>query len=275
MTQKTLVAAIGAALSLLAAPAGAADLLSAPPPRIVPAPIEVGGGWYLRGDVGVGVQTYDSVTLTVPGQPGAFAGFRRETEYFDDPTIIGAGLGYQFNEWFRMDATLEYRSASRFGFTLVDRTVNPLNPFANVFTGQVSSITGMVNAYADIGNFWGIIPFVGAGIGFANHRVEGFTDTGVAGSAGGYGIAASSDNTEFAWAIHAGLGYAVSDTLKLELSYRYLNMGDLTLGTINCFNPCQNPQYEAQTISSHDFRVGMRWMLNPPPPLVRPVVARN
>ena len=50
----------------------------------------------------------------------------------------------------------------------------------------------------------------------------------------------------------AGVGYTVNPRLKLELGYRYLNMGTIF------------------KVSSHDFRLGMRWLFNdlpPPPPL--------
>ena len=43
------------------APALAADLLPPPPPPPPPVVVEVGTGWYLRGDVGVGSQDFRSV----------------------------------------------------------------------------------------------------------------------------------------------------------------------------------------------------------------------
>jgi opacity protein-like surface antigen len=285
MTHTRVIAALATAMSLAAVPAVAADLHHAPAPRVIPAPIEVGGGWYLRGDVGIAQQDVRRNEFTV-GNPGPFGGagafrhFRPEAEHFGAATIVGAGLGYQFNEWFRFDATLERRGSSHFGYTLVDRVTQPAFPFANRYTGQLDSWVGLINAYVDVGNFWGITPFVGAGIGFANHRVTGFQDQGVGASAGGYGIAQPASTTNFAWALHAGLGYAVNENLKLEISYRYMNLGDVNQGRITCFgSPCPDITYTGNQLTSHDIRVGMRWMLNPPPAAVpvahRPVIARN
>lgn len=118
MTEKRLLAAVFAALSIASAPAAAADFpIAAPVPRVIPAPIEVGGGWYLRGDVGIGIQEFRSVRFapTAPGVPaGALAGFQTVQRSYDEPTILGAGIGYQFNEWLRFDLTGEYRTSQTF-----------------------------------------------------------------------------------------------------------------------------------------------------------------
>jgi opacity protein-like surface antigen len=77
-----------------------------------------------------------------------------------------------------------------------------------------------------------------------------------------------------AWAIHAGLSYAVSENLKLELAYRYLNMGNVQ-GPINCTGGCNPDSYRWHNLSAQDVMIGFRWMFNgptfagppPPPPL--------
>jgi opacity protein-like surface antigen len=282
---KLLAAAVVAGL-VAGGPATAADILEAPPPRIVPAPIEVGGGWYLRGDVGIARQELRGVDFaaTSPGfPPAALAGFRVVQESMDEATILGAGVGYQFNEWLRFDLTGEYRTAQTFQFLL--NQGGPLGNFNN-YEGRLGTMVGLVNAYVDLGNFYGITPFVGVGIGFAHHRVTGFQDVGFISSAGGFGYAPETTSTEFAWAIHAGLSYAVTDSLKLELSYRYLDMGNVHAGVIDCqgtLTGCPRVDYTLRDMTSHDVRLGMRWMLGAPPPRAvavpapsyGPVVARN
>lgn len=276
MTEKRLLAAAFAALSMSIAPAAAADLPLGPGPRVIPAPIEVGGGWYLRGDVGVGIQSYRNIELA-PRTP-FIDQFRVVQDSNDNPAILGIGAGYAFNDWFRMDGTIEYRTAQTFQFLL--NNTQPVGNFNN-YTGRLGTVLGMVNAYADIGNFYGITPFVGVGVGFANHRVTGFQDVGFINGAGGFGYASPTSSTQFAWALHAGLAYTVTDNLKLELSYRYLDMGNARMGTIVCQGafPC-NPQisYTMRDLTSHDLRLGMRWTLGAPAPVPvapRPVIARN
>src|SRR5437870_3091295 len=77
--------------------ANAADL----PPIIHKAPAvveEVGGGWYLRGDIGfsnqqVGSTKYDFGSLAGPTSVDTVS------KGFETGGIFGIGLGYQFNSW--------------------------------------------------------------------------------------------------------------------------------------------------------------------------------
>jgi len=270
MTEKKLLAAAFAALTIGTAPAFAADLGGPPiPARVIPAPIEVGGGWYLRGDVGIGIQDFRSVRLT-PDVPG----FGMVQQSMDDTFMLGAGIGYQFNDWLRFDGTIEYRATQSFQFLL--NNGGPAGQFNN-YNGRVGSVVGLVNAYVDIGNFYGLTPFVGVGAGFAHHHVSGFQDFGLIAAAGGFGYASAANTTNFAWALHAGVAYTVNEALRLELSYRYLDMGHVGAGTIVCQGavPC-NPliSYQLRDYTSHDIRLGMRWTFGAPPRPV-PVVARN
>ena len=122
--------------------------------------------------------------------------------------------------------------------------------------------------------------FVGAGAGFARHNVTTLTDVGfISDGSTGFGFASTdASDFKFAWAVHAGLAYNVSNNLKLELAYRYLNMGDVSSAVIGCNSTgcaTTGPRafYTLTDFHSHDFKLGMRWLFNepaaPPPPLVR------
>jgi opacity protein-like surface antigen len=169
---KVLIAA-GAA-SLLSQAAFGADLAIAPSPYYAPPPIQDFGGWYLRGDVGM---TNSSATLfnnnyaTVPA-----GGLQQLGEGFTGGTSWGLGVGYQFNNWFRADITGEYRS--RVGFTGTDIATFPGAVFSDVYQGGYTSWVGLVNVYADLGTWWCITPFVGAGVGAANIQTSGLQDSG-------------------------------------------------------------------------------------------------
>ena len=126
-------------------------------------------------------------------------------------------------------------------------------------------------------------PFVGAGVGAAQHRFTGMTDVGyISDGTTGFGYAAAdSSEWKFAWALHAGVAYNVTSNFKMELAYRYLNMGDVNTSIINCASSgcmTSGPRafYTMQNFDSHDIKFGMRWMLQPEqqqpaymPPLVR------
>ena len=115
--------ASAAAMGLLSTAALAADLpppqMYQPPPQIAyqPAPA-VSSGWYLRGDVGVGMQTFgdfpDSQTNSAFVWPASWAIVQKDLQ---DTSIFGGGIGYEWNNWFRTDITAEYRTKAAFKAT--------------------------------------------------------------------------------------------------------------------------------------------------------------
>jgi opacity protein-like surface antigen len=254
--------------------ARAADLL--PPPEMPHYQHEeIGGNWYLRGDVGVGFMDYSKTVGLNTAPAGAIqTGYRGLSKDLGDQVFVGAGVGYQFNSWLRFDVTGEYRTKAKWNFLEQDTNFFP-NAY-NLESGHLSSVVGLANVYIDLGNWWGVTPFVGGGIGVVNHMFSSVLDVGAGAYIGGLGYSKDYDKTDLAWAIHAGLAYDVSPNLKLELAYRYLNMGDARTGTIVCQPPACGLQfhYKLKEVESHDFKVGMRWMLGgpvgyEPPPLIR------
>ena len=96
---------------------------------------------------------------------------------------------------------------------------------------------------------------------------------------GGFGYAKETGKLDLAYAAMAGLAYNVTPNLKLELSDRYLNMGNAASGFINCVNSngCVADKHR-YSLESQDIRLGMRWLFAdiapppvyyPPPPIVR------
>jgi len=276
------------------------------PPAPMAAPIVEASGWYLRGDIGVG--QLDARDFRYTDNP---AGISFSSKDFQSQVFGGVGIGYQVNSWLRFDVTGEYRGKT--GFSVHDTFSNPpadcsnlygqtagyatcRNFGSNVNRGTVSSMVLLANAYLDLGTWYGLTPFIGGGVGVTQNKVAGITDSGsatnlvtdsiVAGNIGvratnaTFGTAADGTKTNFAWAAMAGVGYEVTPNLKLELGYRYLNLGKISTGTYACANGCGGAVYalEAKTLDAHEFRFGMRWMLGgatyaaaPPPayPLIK------
>jgi len=201
--------------------------------------------------------------------------------------IFGIGVGYQVNNWFRADVTGEYRGKS--SFSGLDLNTFSYGGFvhngADKYTANKSEVLFLANAYVDLGTWWCVTPFIGAGIGTSRVTISGFTDQGlsdaVAGFPSTYGaspstaFANSASKWNFAWAVHAGLAYRISPNVTLELAYRYVDLGDGVTGDIKTYqgtNSVYNPM-TFKDITSHDLKLGVRWNLdNPPvyaPPLVR------
>ncbi|MGW9329867.1 outer membrane protein [Bosea sp. NPDC055594] len=274
---KTLALAGAMALGASAV-AKAADFPVAPPPP-PPEPVALRGtlssGIYLRGDVGVGITSigkYEQDDLRNGG--GVFISEGDRTTTF----FAGLGLGYRFNNWFRVDGTLEFRGGGEASATdRWDYTNQYGRPgiLTNTYKGNVSSMVALFNAYVDLGTWNCLTPYLGAGIGVAQNRVTGLTDQGAnwIDPTGQYaaiiqptlGTAGSGSNTNMAWALMAGVGYEVNKNLTLELGYRYLNLGDAHSGRlVNAFTGQIQGPLKVKDIDSHDIRIGMRWNFGDP-----------
>jgi opacity protein-like surface antigen len=258
---KTLALAGGLALGA-SVTAHAADLVALPPP---PEPLGLKGtissGFYLRGDVGVGIQSISKYHQDDVAQfGGTFFGKTDNAAFF-----AGLGIGYRFNNWLRFDITGEYRGSSSIGVN--DIVFNPfINDFqTNTYKGNLTSLVTLFNGYIDLGTWNCLTPYIGAGIGFTQNRVSGLTDQGSVAGFPTLGYANSGTNTDLAWALMAGLGYEVNKNLTLELGYRYLNLSDAQSGRlINAFTGQIQGPLKARDIDSHDFRIGMRWNFGDP-----------
>jgi opacity protein-like surface antigen len=297
----------GGALFALARSAGAADLLPPPPALEPPPPAEMAfNGWYLRGDVGIGASAN---TPAFPQTPDGMPTYLGNGTYDSNATesslnnsisaagIFDLGVGYQFNNWFRADVTGEYHGGSRLTsmFVITDPTNTgagtDIVQASDFYHADLSSIVGLVNGYADLGNWYGVTPYVGAGVGFARNTMSGLSDTSVisfagqpSSSSGGY--ASDHSRWNFAWALMAGLSFDVTQNLKLDLGYRYLDIGKFASGSMHCLNGaggfnsggpatgCEPGIQSKHDVAYNDFRIGLRWMIGeasyaPQMPLVR------
>ena len=144
--------AAGAA-SLLSSMASAADMAIAPPPMsYAPPPVADFGGWYLRGDIGFSNQRVDSIRNTNPALYANLTSFQ-ETTGFDTGGTYQLGAGYQFNHWFRVDVTGEYRGNTNFhgldltSFPNTIIRITTLLMARSYLSGMIYSKPGFTGAY--------------------------------------------------------------------------------------------------------------------------------
>lgn len=250
----------GFAALLAAGAASAADMPAPPPIPMAPPPavLDAGGGFYLRGDVGMGLHNPDKIEL----RP-AIANTTTLMGTLGDNAFVGIGAGYQFNSFLRADVTGEYRFAS--SFRILEQTTGPApatpaNPGYNIARGRLSAGVVMANAYVDLGTWHRITPYIGGGVGIAALTTSDVTDRGFGAFAGGFGRAADRTQYNFAWALHAGLSYDLSANLKADVGYRYLNMGTARSSNVVCSVPCTTYRAEIKGLDSHDLRIGLRYV---------------
>src|SRR5690606_31446224 len=91
---------------------------------------------------------------------------------FDSAPIYGGGVGYKFNDYLRGDLTVEYRGKS--DFDALDWVTTQVSTTTNDFRAKKSELLLLANAYADVGNFHGVTPYVGVGIGASRNTISSF-----------------------------------------------------------------------------------------------------
>ena len=274
------ILAAGAA-SLMSTAVFAADMPIAPPPAMyAPPPVEDFGGWYLRGDVGFSNQKTKDVHYGRESAYSQLTSFNQQSS-FDTAGIFGVGVGYQFNNWFRADVTGQYRGNSNLKATDRFTGTNAGAPYSGIdnYGASKSEWLVMANGYVDLGTWWCITPFVGAGVGAARVTIANFTDTGInniSGEGASFATAPSGSKWNLAWAAHAGLAYKVNPNVTLELAYSYVNLGEGQTGVLSTFDGTTSGNvFKVKDITSHDLKLGVRWNLDtppayaPPPPLIR------
>jgi len=266
MSSVRVLAVAGAAMWLTLPAAQAADLPPVAPPPMVYQPVEDFGGWYLRGDIGMSNQDVDHLdNVLYAGNTIQQIGYGFEAAPFG-----GLGIGYRFNHWLRLDVTGEYRGGATFhGLDIVNST------YTDEYTAIKSEWLFLANVYADLGTWWSVTPFVGLSAGVAFNKIGSFMDVNTPLLGVAYGGATWEAN--FAWAATAGLAYQVTRNFTVELAYRYLSLGDAKSGDIIAYdgtNTVYNPML-FKGITSQDFKLGVRFSLEPEPAPVMPPLMRK
>jgi opacity protein-like surface antigen len=259
----------------LSSGAFAADMAIAPAPMYGPPPVQDFGGWYLRGDIGFSNQ---QVTKVRNGNSNLYPAGQvlTETSAFDTGGIFGVGAGYQFNNWFRADVTGQYRGKAN--FKGLDLFTNPGGATGfDLYGASKSEWLLLANAYIDLGTWWCMTPFIGAGVGTSRVSIANFTDIGQY-SLGGPSWASAPNDSKWnmAWALHAGVAYKVNPNLTLELAYSYVNLGDGKTGAVSNFiGQTTNNVMTFKDITSHDLTLGVRWNFDSAPVYSPPLIRKG
>lgn len=240
----------------LATAAQAADLLPPPPP---PPPVAIGEGWYLRVDATVSDYARPRDATPAPADGSPFNPLTRMN--LETVPGYGGGVGYRINNWLRVDATVDQRMPSRYSaYSSGSNFVTG----SNVEAGQIDVLTGLVNVYADLGTWWGLTPYIGGGIGFADkHFGKAYTQTtctvefcdGNAGTGPRDAVRRPSRSvTSLAWALTGGVSYEIGGGFSLDTSYRYVDLGRAKTG-LDTFGF----DSRLKDLASHEVRVGLRY----------------
>lgn len=206
-------------------------------------PVEIGSGWYLRGDVAYLPQrTYQKINFPT-------------TDLSErDRHIFGSvGFGYHFSDYVRGDINLGLLPGNKIDLAT-------LTPGVDESTARVrnSAHTLMVNGYVDLGTVVGVTPYLGAGIGMMRSKYDfglNYDDFATP----SVDVTASDNKTQytFAYSLNAGLAYQISKNVVADLGYQYLSSPNAKYATIDSASA-----YSIRKgVDSHQIKVGLRYDL--------------
>jgi opacity protein-like surface antigen len=221
--------------------------------------------FYVRADGSYA--SYDRPSIDIDGK---FDGYNNK---IDGAWSAGGGVGYYINKNWRADFTLEQR------FNTDVTSTYAFNGGASTADAKfgLKSTLGLFNIYYDFDTRTRFTPYVGAGLGWVNHK----TSVGsVVDNCGCTSTIDSGSNSSVAGALMAGVavnltrrgpsagsseGYTggeVARNLYLDVGYRFLYLGDAKTGAINANTPTPVVVADDPTVSeihAHEFRVGLRY----------------
>jgi opacity protein-like surface antigen len=197
---------------------------------------ELMSGWYLRGDIGYRYNHIDSVQSATP----------TIGHDYNNVVGLGVGVGYKY-QWFRSDVTFDYGARGRFRGITAAATAQPQ------YKAKIEAITGLLNAYIDLGTWWGLTPYVGGGVGISYLSSDDYANSAL--PVGETIPAAAKWN--FSWAWMAGLSFQIAPTWAVDVGYRYLDLGKAvssreSTGNFTTWND----------LSAQEIRVGVRFLLD-------------
>lgn len=187
--------------------------------------------WYVRADVGYAWGHIDGAE--------AASGFPSPaTDNVGNGFVGGIGGGIK-TRWLRTDVTIDYTAPLTYTGTAVA---------SGDVSAKISGWSALFNGYIDLGKWYGVSPYIGAGAGVGYMTVSDYSSTVAPPFSGG-----DHSQWNFNWAAMAGLGYAITPSLKLDVGYRYMNFGDVESAS-DAFG-----QMTFKNLAAHEVRVGMRW----------------
>ena len=256
----------------------------------VPAPIPVAdykAEYYFRLDASYGFSSADGLSTNL------YPDSLRLDDGFSEFGRFGLGIGRYYGRFIRGDLTFDFRNETEgFANNFVDIPADagaPNSTWRQTIQDEifVNNYTGLANVYMEIPASRRFRPYIGAGIGFAIHRMKRTvseltvcqnlvapdTDCDAVNAPGNQttgAIIRSQSGSEknwtfgFAGALMAGAVWNMSPRTKLDIGYRFLHLTSVDFSHQLAGTQHGTPGSVLTTVTVpdqniHEFRVGFRY----------------
>ncbi|MBO6717577.1 MAG: porin family protein [Rhizobiaceae bacterium] len=264
-----------------ALPATAADY---DPPMVVESdlgpiedyvPVEIGSGWYLRGDIGYAFTTtadgaFNYQTYNIG--TGVYGSGTYDSTTVTGGISYGIGFGYAFTDMLRADLTAE-RFNIRFNGVRTSAQPCAGQPVGTTCrttdTATMYGTSVMANGYVDLGTFAGFTPYVGAGAGLTHVTWSTISNANACMPGVGVCAAATAATTNpgqtswrFSYAAMAGLAYDINDSLKFSVGYKYRKINGGPMYGFNAADTAAGASGVQGTdpgFTQHEVKLGLRY----------------
>jgi opacity protein-like surface antigen len=199
---------------------------------------------YARVDGGVAMYQRPTVIQPIGGLFDDGAGnFSSEAlnEKITPGGFFEGGLGCQVSDNMRIEVTGGMHLKST------------LDAVAGSLNAEIASQHVFVSTFWDITNYAGFTPYVGGGIGAARNEITGLTAPSGAAAGGDY---------DFAYHVTLGFSYDLTQSLKFDLAYRYIDMGDVISGVD--YTAVEPGAISVDGIKAHEVKAGIRYHFGGP-----------
>lgn len=168
---------------------------------------------------------------------------------------FGGGVGVYLSPNWRMDITGEHRNDDAVSGTVVSSN----KQIAGSRDFKISSNAVLANLYYDFSGRAGFNPYLGVGIGWASNHTHNGSAVNVCGCVSSIEAATQSN---FAWALMAGVTRELDHGFNLDVGYRMIDLGTAHTGNLVLSKTgvaIGSTGIESSAIYANEVRVGLRY----------------
>jgi OOP family OmpA-OmpF porin len=155
---------------------------------------------------------------------------------------VGAAFGARFYEYFRAELQITYRESEVSNLSLQGEPDDA--------QGHVGLVAIMANGYFDYDLGIGVVPYLGAGVGWGSVEIDAKNKSGTGQTR------IEGEDSIFVWSLMAGGTYPINEVLDLSLGYRYIATTDPDINSD--IGGLGSTRLEAE-FEAHEIVLGLRF----------------